>query len=79
MPLVNKQIKKTRHTPLYIASIEKFRLHAPVPPDSTVRTTVTLTKDFTRIAMFDCVLQVGATVVATGKIIMSSALDSKQI
>lgn len=78
-PLVNKKIKKSKRTPLYIASIEKFRLHAPVLPNSTVCTTAIIVKDFTRVATFECTLKVQEVVVATGKIIMSSATSNKQI
>lgn len=72
-PKVNRSLRNRKQL-LFLSKIENFKILLPVYPDSTIQTTVTLNRDFTKIALFECKSQVNGEVVSTGKIIMSSAV-----
>jgi 3-hydroxyacyl-[acyl-carrier-protein] dehydratase len=58
-------------TPVFLASIDQFRVLAPVLPGSTLRTVVRLLKDFGALAQFEVESHVLDVVVARGRITLS--------
>ena len=61
-------------SPLFLASIDAFRILAPVFPGDSVHTKVTLLKDFGHLVQFDAECFVSEKPVARGRLIMSRQL-----
>lgn len=58
-------------TPLFLASIDQFRILGPVFPDETLRTLVSLEKEFDSLVLFTAECFVGERIVARGRLLLS--------
>ena len=58
-------------TPLFLASIDQFRILGPVNPGATIQTTVTLVKELGPLAQFEAECTVDNRPVARGRLMLS--------
>lgn len=70
--------KANPSTPLYLASIERFRILSSVHPGETIETRVTLGKEFGTLVQIEAECRVGERPVARGKLILSSATNDAE-
>lgn len=61
-------------TPLFLASIDQFRVIGPVTPGQTLDTAVTLLKELGTVAQFEVEARVAETPVARGRLTLSRRL-----
>ena len=62
-------------TPLFLASIDQFRVLGPVGPDDIVSTDVRLVKDMEPLAQFEAECSVGDRTVARGRFMLSRQIE----
>lgn len=58
-------------TPLFLASIDQFRILGPVYPDSTIMTSIALVKELGPLAQFEAECTVEGHPVARGRLLLS--------
>jgi 3-hydroxyacyl-[acyl-carrier-protein] dehydratase len=61
-------------TPLFLASIDQFRLHGPVFPDEVVETMATIEKELGPLIMVNVECKVDDRMVAKGRLMLSQQL-----
>ena len=61
-------------TPLFLASIDQFRILGPVGPDQTIETSISLIKELGSLAQFEAECTVDGSTVARGRIMLSRQL-----
>jgi 3-hydroxyacyl-[acyl-carrier-protein] dehydratase len=66
------QEKQTPATPLYLASIDRFRILSSVHPGETIETRVMLGKEFGTLVQIEAECRVGERLVARGQLVLSS-------
>ena len=67
---------KDRRSPLFLASIDRFRLKSGVGPGSTVRTEVETVREMGSLAQFSVRCFVGEEEVASGQLVLSMESQS---
>jgi len=63
-------------TPLFLASVDQFRIHGPVFPDEVVETVVTIEKELGPLVMVGVECKVKERMVARGRLMLSRQLGS---
>jgi 3-hydroxymyristoyl/3-hydroxydecanoyl-(acyl carrier protein) dehydratase len=63
-------------TPLFLASIDQFRIHSPVFPDEVVETAVTIEKELGPLIVVGVECKVNNCMVARGRLMLSRQLGS---
>jgi len=63
------------HSPMFLASIDQFRIVAPVVPGDTLRSSVAIIKSFGHLVQVETECQVGDKVVARGRLMLSRQLN----
>lgn len=63
------------NTPLFLASIDQFRILGPVFPDETLETTVIIEKELGALVVFQAECKVGERGVARGRLMLSRHLS----
>jgi len=63
-------------TPLFLASIDQFRILGPVFPDETLETTASVEKEFGSLIVFEVQCKVSDRMVARGRLMLSRQLSS---
>lgn len=58
-------------TPLFLASIDQFRVLGPVKPSATIQTSITLVKELGPLAQFEAECSVENRPVARGRLMLS--------
>lgn len=67
--------KASRRTPLFLASIDRFRILSPVHPGETVETRITLGKEFGSLVQIEAECRSGDRLVAQGQLVLSSGTN----
>jgi 3-hydroxymyristoyl/3-hydroxydecanoyl-(acyl carrier protein) dehydratase len=65
-------------TPLFLASIEQFRIHGPVFPDESVETMVTIEKELGPLIVVGVECRVNDRAVARGRLMISRQLGGTE-
>lgn len=69
----------SRQRPLFLASIERFRILAAVHPGETVETRVVLGKEFGSLVQIEAECRSGERVVAKGQLVLSTVANGTSI
>ena len=67
------------NSPLFLASIDQFRIIAPVFPGDTILTRITLLKDFDPLVKCDAECFVSEKLVARGRLVLSRQLTKQDV
>jgi 3-hydroxymyristoyl/3-hydroxydecanoyl-(acyl carrier protein) dehydratase len=67
---------KEQHEPMFLASIDQFRVVAAVYPGDTLRSSVAIIKSFGHLVQVEAECHVGEKVVARGRLMLSRQLSS---
>lgn len=70
------QDSKDRMSPLFLASIDQFRILGPVFPGETLETTASVEKEFGSLIVFEVQCKVSERLVARGRLMLSRQLSS---
>jgi len=66
--------KPLRGAPVFLASIDRFRILSPVHPGETIETRVTLGREFGPLVQIEAECRSGERVVARGELMLSMAV-----
>lgn len=69
---------ESRNTPLFLASIDQFRILGPVLPEEILETTVTLLKELGSLVIFEVECRVLEKIIARGRLMLSRQLAEQQ-
>ena len=66
-------------TPVFLASIDRFKILSPVRPGETIETRVTLGREFGSLVQIEAECRSGERLVARGELLLSMAVNSDRV
>jgi 3-hydroxyacyl-[acyl-carrier-protein] dehydratase len=71
--------KPLHGTPVFLASIDRFKILSPVRPGETIETRVTLGREFGSLVQIEAECRSGERLVARGGLLLSMAVNSDRV
>lgn len=71
--------KPLHGTPVFLASIDRFKILSPVHPGETIETRVTLGREFGSLVQIEAECRSGERLVARGELLLSMAVNSDRV